>query len=183
MITSFKAGVLGIGITVVLLQVALVQAAESKPVPPGPIPTQISMAKKVFISNAGEDQPYEIPIFTGGPERAYDEFFAGMKASGLYQLVGSPAEADLLFEIEFTVPKSGPRLAQGAFGDVPYDPQFRLMIRDPKTNALLWTIIEHVEWAILQGNHDKNFDQSVARVVIDVQGLAAKATAMATAKP
>lgn len=57
------------------------------------------------------------------------------------------------------------------------------MIRDPKTNAMLWTIIEHVQWAVLQSNHDKNFDQALARLVADVQGLAARAAAVATAKP
>jgi DNA helicase HerA-like ATPase len=31
----------------------------------------------------------------------------------------------------------------------PYDPQFRLAIRDPKTNALLWAFTERVQWAIL----------------------------------
>jgi hypothetical protein len=30
----------------------------------------------------------------------------------------------------------------------PYDPQFRLIIRDAKPGAVLWTLIEHVEWAI-----------------------------------
>jgi len=57
------------------------------------------------------------------------------------------------------------------------------MIRDPKTNALLWTITERVAWAVLQSNHDKNFDQAPARLVTDVQGLAARAAATATDKP
>jgi len=181
--TNFKIGVFCIGLALFLPSIASVQAAESKEVPPGAVPTQISSARKVFIANGGEDQPYGGYIFSGGPERAYDEFFAGMKASGLYQLVESPADADLILEIEFTVPRSGPRLSQQEFGDVPYDPQFRLAIRDPKTNALLWTIIEHVQWAVLQSNHDKNFDLSAARIVTDVQALSARATTLTTAKP
>lgn len=178
----FKAGVLRVGVIVLLLQIVRVQAAESKPIPAGPIPTQISSARKVFIANGGADLPYGEYIFSGGPERAYNEFVAGTKSSGLYQLVESPAEADLLFEIEFTVPKSGPRLSQGSLGDVPYDPQFRLVIRDPKTNAMLWTIIEHVQWAMLQANHDKNFDLAITRLITDMQGLAARAAAVANAK-
>jgi len=55
-----------------------------------------------------------------------------------------------------------------------YDPQFRLEIRDPKTNALLWGFTEHMEWAILQGNRNKNFDKASARTVTDVIGLAAR---------
>lgn len=99
---TFKAGFFCIGVTVLMLQIVPLQAAESKEIPPGGVPTQISSSRRVFIANGGEDQPYGEYIFSGGPERAYDEFFAGMKSSGLYQLVGSPAEADLLFEIEFT---------------------------------------------------------------------------------
>jgi hypothetical protein len=37
-----------------------------------------------------------------------------------------------------------------------HDPQSRLEIRDPKTNALLWGFTEHMEWAILQGNRNRN---------------------------
>ena len=163
-------------LTLLLLQVRVLFAAQQKQVAPGPIPTQISSAKKVFIANGGENQPfYNEILFNGGSERAYDQFYAGMKAAGRYELVSAPADADLLFEIELTVLRAGPRVSQepSVFGDVPYDPQFRLVIRDPKTNAMLWTLIEHVQWAILQGNRDKNFDQADARIVNDVQGLAA----------
>ncbi len=52
--------------------------------------------------------------------------------------------------------------------DPPMIPNFRLEIRDPKTNALLWGFTEHVQWAILQGNRNKNFDQASARIVADV---------------
>jgi len=87
-----------------------------------------------------------------------------MKSAGRYELVGSPAEADLLFEVRVAV-KGGPQ----------FDPQFRLAIRDPKTNALLWGFTEHMEWAVLQGNRNKNFDQASARIVTDVLALATRA--------
>jgi hypothetical protein len=150
------------------------EAGEPKPVAAGPIPTQIAAAKKVFIANAGENQPFdEASLFSGGSERAYNEFYAGVKALGRYDLVGAPADADLLLEIELTAPKV-PQEPQ-FFAIFSYDPQFRLVIRDPKTNTLLWAVNEHVQWAILQGNRDKNFDQAMGRVVNDVQGLAARA--------
>jgi len=81
---TLKAGVFCIGVAALMMQIVPLQAAESKPIPPGPIPTQISLAKKVFIANGGQSQPYKIPIFAVGPERAYDEFFAAVKASRLY---------------------------------------------------------------------------------------------------
>jgi hypothetical protein len=58
-----------------------------------------------------------------------------------------------------------------ASGGRPYDPQSRLIIRDPKTSALLWAFTEHVPWAILQGNRDKNFDRTLDRIMSDVKGL------------
>jgi hypothetical protein len=61
-----------------------------------------------------------------------------------------------------------------------YDPQFRLEIRDPKTNALLWGFTEHMQWAILQGNLNRNFDQASARIVTDVLALGTRALAAAT---
>lgn len=159
-----------------------IAVAGSKPTTPGPVPSQISMAKKVFVVNAGENQPFlNDPIFTGGQQRMYDEFYAGMKASARYELVGAPADADLSFEIEMSVNRAGPRVSQepNIFGDIPYDPYFRLVVRDPKSNAILWVLIEHVQWAILQGNRDKNFDQAIERLISDVQWMARSASATA----
>jgi hypothetical protein len=179
-----KAVVLCSALMICLWQLPVAEAGEPKPVAAGPIPTQIASAKKVFIANAGENQPVpfdDAALFSGGSERAYNEFYAGVRALGRYDLVGAPADADLLFEIELTSPRNPnePEL----FGNVPYDAQFRLVIRDPKTNALLWAVNEHVQWAILQGNRDKNFEQAMDRVVNDVQGLAARAAVVSNNKP
>jgi hypothetical protein len=108
-----------------------------------------------------------------------------MKSAGRYELVGSPAEADLLFEIRFLVQPSDTKVFKGDTFGPTYDPQFRLEIRDPKTNALLWGFTEHMEWAILQGNRNRNFDQASARIVTDVLALGTRALAAATtpAKP
>jgi len=179
MATRLKTSLLCAGLLISVVQVTHLAAAETKPVAPAPIPIQISSAKKVFIANAGENLPfYGEPMFDGGAERAYDEFYASMKAWGKYELVGAPADADLLFEIGFTVPRAGPRLSMEP--EIPYDPQFRLVIRDPKTNALLWAVNEHVQWAILQGNRNKNFDQAAARLASAVQDLWTRAAPVAS---
>jgi hypothetical protein len=160
-------------------------AAQTKQNPPAPIPTQISAAKKVFIANGGGDEPgIDEPIF-GGVDRSYNQFYAAMKSAGRYELVGSPAEADLLFEIRFAVKTSTTKVFKGDTIGSSLDPQFRLEIRDPKTNALLWAFTEHMEWAILQGNRNRNFDQASARIVTDVLALGTRALAAATtpAKP
>jgi hypothetical protein len=135
----------------------------------------------VFIANAGGDEPgIDEPIFSGGVDRSYNQFYAAMKSAGRYELVGSPAEADLLFEIRFAVNTSTTKVFKGDTIGSSLDPQFRLEIRDPKTNALLWAFTEHVQWAILRGNVNRNFDQASARIVTDVLALAARAVAATT---
>jgi len=153
---------------------------------PAPVPTQILAAKKVFISNAGGDELfYEDPLFDGGPDRAYNQFYASMKTSGRYELVGAPSDADLLLEIRFTIPKVDKGLQTEKLVPSPYDPQFRLVVRDPKTNALLWAFTEHTQWALRQTNRDKNFDKAMAKLVSDVQTLNSKSPVLSSevAKP
>jgi len=172
MMATYIKAVAGISLLILLLQVSVLAAKQAKPAPTAPIPRQILVAKKVFIANAGGDERPDGSIFNGGPERVYNEFYAEVRAAGRYEIVDTPADADLLFEIGFTAP-----MVSGTRGDSlaskPYDPQLRLAIRDPKTNALLWAFTEHVQWAILEGNLDKNFDQTLARIVRDLQSLSA----------
>jgi len=183
MTSQFKAVSLSIVPAIFLLQL-LVFAAEKKPIATAPIPAQIAAAKRVFIANAGGDQPfYEEPLFSGGPDRAYNQFYAAVETLGKYELASTPGDADVVIEILFTVPKIDQHVVRGepVLLPIPYDPQFRLVIRDPKTNALLWAFTEHAQWAELQRNRDKNFDEALAKIVSDIQGLGA--TASGTNKP
>jgi hypothetical protein len=174
----FKAGVLLISLVIAGLQVPILKAQQSK-MAAVPIPAQISAAKKVFVANAGGDSLYtEDPLFAGGPDRAYNQFYAAMKIWGKYELVSSPADADLLFDIRFTVPPIAQPVVKGdSIGAAAFDPQLRLEIRDPKSTAILWGFTEHLQWAILKGNRDKNFDLAMARIVAETQKLSAQATA------
>ncbi len=149
--------------------VSALVAASSQPAPPAPVPGQILAAKKIFVGNAGADSGYfpELP-FSGEPERAYNTFYAAMKTWGHYQLVGAPSDADLLMEIRLKILGRG----QPSY----WDGEFRLTIREPQTNALLWTIVEPVDDALLQSNRDKNFDQALARIVADLQRLTPPST-------
>jgi len=165
-------------IPAILLLQLLAIAAQKKPAPVAPIPAQVGAAKRVFIANAGGDQPfYELQLFSGGPDRAYNQLYAAVESLGKYELVGTPGEADVVFEILFTIPRIEQKVVRGepVLLPIPYDPQFRLVIRDPKTNALLWSFTEHAEWAELQRNRDKNFDGALAKIVSDIQSLGARA--------
>ena len=176
--TPRRTAVASIALTIFLLPVALL-AEQPKPAPPAPVPAQILAAKKIFIANAGgENHFYDDPIFSGTSNRAYDEFFADTKTWGRYELVGSPADADLIFELQFTLPFAPPNVYKGTIaGPAPFDPQFRLVIRDPKTNVVLWGFTEHVQWAVLQGNRDKNFEQALNRVEGQLQALSVSPSA------
>ena len=156
-----------------LIWLPVLAVAQPKQPPSAPVPSQILAAKKVFVTNAGADAgAYPVAAFSGKPERAYNNFYAAMKTWGHYQLVGAPSDADLLIEIQFIL-RWGPVLR----GDTAsLDAQFRVVIRDPKTQAMLWAMTEQVESAVLQGNRDKNFDQALARLETNLEQLTAPST-------
>ena len=145
-----------------------------------PIPAQITTAKKVFISNGGQD---DLGGFGAEPDRTYNQFYSAVKNWGQYQLVSSPADADLVFEISFGVQAVGASVIKGDSVGTGFAPSFRLVILDPKTHFPLWTFNQHVQWAILAGNRDKNFDQGVAELMNGLKQLTGEsASVQATAK-
>jgi len=152
------------------------RAQQSKAVPAAPIPSQILAAKTVFISNAGG----EVDVNLGGlgnygaPDGPYNQFYAAVKAWGRYQLVDSPSAADLIFQIQFSISTLAGTVTHGA--GTTEDPQFRLVILDPKTNVILWAFTEHVEPAVLQGNRDKNLGTAFHALMTDLMQLVAPQT-------
>jgi hypothetical protein len=107
----------------VLVFTPLLTAEQSKGLAPAPAPPQIAAAQKVFISNAGGsslDAVIDETIFNGGPDRPYNQFYAARKSWGRYDLVSSPADADLVLEISWSLTDTGlrlPVLGQFAPGD------------------------------------------------------------------
>ena len=170
MIRHFKITALHFTLAVLVPCISLAQTKQAS-APPAPVPAQILAAKKIFIANAGGDEmaPRD-PIFSGGPDRAYNQFYAAMKAWSRFEIVDSPAQADLLLEIRQDVSAVTP----SGKGSSLFIPQFRLKIRDPKTNALLWGFDVHSEFGVGQANSDRNFDQAVDRLVSDFRALVAR---------
>ena len=149
-----------------------------------PVPSELQAAKKIFIAYGGG--PSDQSGYTGADTRTYDQFFAALKTWGHYDLVSSPADAELVFEISFASPLapfttssfySGPIRSNSA-----YDPHFKLAIIDVKTHVTIWTMIEHIQLALLQKNSDKNFDNAMTALVNDVAKLAGTAPAIVAAK-
>jgi hypothetical protein len=68
-----------------------------------PVPTEILAAKKIFISNGGTDSFTPAERYTGEAYRAYNQLYGALQKSARFQLVSTPAEADLVIEVSTQV--------------------------------------------------------------------------------
>lgn len=103
------------------------------------LPSPITMAKKIFIANAGADALIAASD-RGAGDRYYALFYAAMKTWGYYTIVDSPSEADLVFEINASSP-----VTSVYNGVARLQPQMQLTIFDVKTHFLLWRITQSLE--------------------------------------
>jgi hypothetical protein len=150
------------------LAIAYGASGTEPPEPPAaPLPAQILNARRVFVSNAGQEnlETHWSRILSGAPDRLYNQFYAGLASWGRYELAPSPSAADLVLEIRFTL---------GYDIKVPELGRLRVAIRDPRSNVLLWAFTRNVGIAIRQGNRDKNLDAAVDLALSDLKELAAR---------
>jgi hypothetical protein len=131
--------------------------------PVAPLPSQIFTAKKAIISNAGDD--FDSSLWSGGPDRAYNEFYAAMKSWGRYDLVGVPGDADIVLEFSL-------------IGTPLPNALFRVVLLDPKTHVVLWTVSEGIPLG-LKKTRDKGFDDAIEKLVGDLKALTAQPAAAA----
>jgi hypothetical protein len=143
------------------------RSADSRP---APIPPAIASAKKIFISNAGADAGLFPHPFSGTQDRMYNQFYAAMQKWGHYELVAAPDDADLVFELRLSGPvgPANPDKIKGASDPLPI---FYLTILERKSHYTLWTLTESVGIANLQKTHDRNFDNALDALVVDLQNL------------
>jgi hypothetical protein len=124
-----------------------------------PVPTPLLNGKKAFISFDLGDTAAFPTVYSGGPERAYSEFFAGVKQWGRYEVVLDPRDADLIFAIRFV---ESPALST---------PQIRMVVTDAKTHVVLWGFVEAIDGAFFKKHRDQAFSGAVDRIVNDFQEL------------
>ena len=152
----------------------LAQQAPSRP----PVPAPLLAGKSVFVSNAGADSGLFPHPFSGDTARPYNALYTALASDGTFSLKSSPAEADLVFEIQLVAPK-GPAFGdnQGAKVKGAPDPlpMFRLVIYDRPTHYILWTVTESVDVAYLQKTHDRNFDDGIAALLSDLKAVVSQA--------
>jgi hypothetical protein len=128
-----------------------------------PVPTPLLAGKKAFISYELGDVTAFPDAYSGGPERAYGEFYSAMKTWGRYDLVADPNDADVIFAVRFVDP-------------VGVVPQIRVGIMDAKTHVALWGFVEQVDFKFRKKNRDLAFTDSVKLLVTDIQTLLGQAT-------
>lgn len=156
-----------------------VASAQQLPAGRAPVPRQVLTAKTVFIGNGGgesygADTYYHLTKFDGGPDRAYNSFYAAVMEWGHYELVGATDFADLALVIRFTNPPVDRRNPEGSTElphDWVYDPQLNLSINDPRTGLALWSITEHIEPSDERAVANRHFDEAVSRLVGDLRRL------------
>jgi hypothetical protein len=139
----------------------------------GPVPPALTAARSIFVSNAGADSGLFPKPFHGDTDRAYSQFFAGLKATGVFDLVSDPSDADLVVELQLLAP-AGPKDPDKQKGASEPVPEFRLTVYDRKSHYVLWTLTRSIGVALLQKTHDRNFDDALSGLLQDFLQLAGK---------
>jgi hypothetical protein len=171
---NFKCAGLRITLSAVLLAAVTAFAQAPPKADPSPVPQAIRDAKKIFVSNAGADSGLFPEPFSGDPSRGYAQFYTALQATGHYQLVADPAEADLVLELQLTAP-NGPSQGSKVNGAADPVPMFRLVVYDRKSHYVLWAFTESIDVALRQKTHDRNFDEALTAILADFEALVGKA--------
>ena len=150
-------------IAITFLSLTLFSAAQTKNPPNAPLPAALTTATKLFIGNAGDQENADCL-------RSYNVFYQGVSALGRFQLVADPAQADLVLELHYEL-ALGQSIA-GREGQTAVR-QFRVVIQDPRTRIVLWSLTERTNYALFQSNRNKDLDETVGALVADFNVLAA----------
>ncbi len=139
-----------------ILVLTLAGASAQTPQPPtAPLPAQLTSSHKLFIGNAGDQENADCLRF-------YNTFYAGVQGMKNFEMVGTPKEADLVLELHYEI-----SLGAGVNGGSNTPRQFRIVILDPSTHTVLWSITERTNYAVLQKNRDKNLDETIGVLLND----------------
>jgi hypothetical protein len=114
--------------------------------------------------NFGIGQPLRHGQVSAAVPTAYDGLYSALKDWGRFELVLTPSDADLVFQIRVVCPS----IKEG-------HPVLELQILDPKTRIALWGFSENAGPAELQKNRDTNFEHALTRLIQDVRALFARA--------
>jgi hypothetical protein len=115
-------------------------AIPGTPVPSlnAPVPAQIASSHSIFLSNLGADTSFPVDS-----TQVYNDIYKALQTWDHYQLVRSPDQADLIFQLREVSTLSTYSDSDGNIF-TNNSPAFQLTIVDPKTKVTLWTITSPV---------------------------------------
>jgi hypothetical protein len=145
---------------------AATQTPSTPPPPQAPVPTQIAAAHTIFLVNNGADANFPITA-----QDSYNRVYSALQAWGHFQLVSSPDQADLVFQLRSIAPVTGVTGDRAGVYAI-NSPAFQLAIKDPKSNVTLWTINSPVEIAGRKAARARWLDIAVTNLVSRVKVLA-----------
>ena len=122
-----------------------------------PLPAALTTAHKLFLGNAGDQENADCL-------RAYNDFYGDLTKLPRFTLIPSPNGADLILEMHYELTPG-----QTAGHDDPR--RFRVLILDPGTHVVLWSLTERTNYATFQKNRDKNLDEMVDHLAADFDAL------------
>jgi len=143
----------------------------AKSIPPAPLPSSISHAKKAYILDGQTTSQY----FTkNGNQLAFDTLYAELKSWGRFELADSPTAADVVIELQYR-PYSSGSTSYGVFNPSSNTVQtynadsagadFALVIYDAASKQQLWSRSDACGFARLPANQRKEVVKSVERLV------------------
>jgi len=131
---------------------ALIAAKTRSDIPLAPLPAKIAAAKKIFITNGGDDL-------------AYDAAYAAFRQWSRYTLVDRPEAADIVIEMRVVITDLPTRHTTHVNGRELPDPPLMLVITDPGFREPLWSNMERRRMALKQKNRDKATIDAAERLV------------------
>lgn len=133
-----------------------------------PVPAQITSAEKVFLADTVG--MFDESIWNGHQDRLYNEFYAAMKAWGRFQLVDTPAGADLVLRPSISNPHCI------GIAQCRADPVMRLEALDPKTGIVLWDRMTFIGYRGRTKTDESYFEAAVNALMSDLKAAAVQAT-------
>lgn len=132
------------------------------PSPPStPLPGLVTSATKLFLGNAGDQENADCL-------RAYNDFYAGLGKLGRFQVVADPNAADMVLELHYEIDLGQALASNDSHKSVR---QFRLVLLDPRSHTVLWSLTERTNYALLQKNRNSNLDETIATLLGDFDSL------------
>jgi hypothetical protein len=133
-------------------------------VPAAPLPAALATARALFIGNAGDQENADCL-------RAYNDFYDGIASLKRFQQVSDPNQADLVLEMHYEINLGEAKVTNDAHSLR----QFRVVLIDPRSHVILWTLVERTNYALRQSNRNKNLDDTVTALVHDFDLLVSPA--------